>query len=97
MRGARWVWGVAAGLSGRGRRLRLGGRVKKKTRGSRRIERFADGSSLETLADGSVVLREGGLARASALGSGVGSGAASPAKGISYDDPPPMPRREGGC
>jgi hypothetical protein len=60
------------------------------------IETFADGSSLETLADGSVVLREGGLAKAAAVGSGVGSGAASPARGISYDDPPPLPPKEGG-
>jgi len=70
--------------------------VKEKTGTSGRIERFADGSSLETFADGSVVLREGGLAKAAAVGSGVGSGAASPARSISYDDPPPQPPREGG-
>jgi hypothetical protein len=74
----------------------VGERVKKKTGRSGRIERFADGSSLETLADGSVVLREGGLAEAAAVGSGVVSSASSPAKGISYNDPPPPPPSEGG-
>jgi hypothetical protein len=75
---------------------RLGKRVKKKTGRSGRIERFADGSSLETLADGSVVLREGGLAQAAAVGSGAGSAAASLVRGISYNDPPPLRPKEGG-
>jgi hypothetical protein len=57
---------------------------------------IADGSSLETLADGSVVLREGRLARAAAVGSRMGSESASPPGGISYDDPAPQPPREGG-
>src|ERR1035438_4590026 len=75
---------------------RLGKRVKKKTGRSGPFERFADGSSLETPADGSVVLCEGGLAKAAAVGSGVGSGAASPARVISYADPPPLRPKVGG-
>lgn len=73
----------------------VGQDMKKKPARSGKIQRFADGSSLETLADGSVVLREGRLAKAAAVGSGAGSGAASPAGGISYDDPPPPPMGSG--
>jgi hypothetical protein len=55
------------------------------------IETFADGSSLETCPDGSVLLREGRLARALPVRSDTGSGAAAPGKGINYNDPPPPP------
>ena len=92
-----WVWWPNLCGDEKQRQFhRLAKRVKKKTGRSARIERFADGSSLGTLADGCVVLREGGLAKAAAVGSGVGSSSVSPARVISYDDPPPLPPKEGG-
>lgn len=64
---------------------------KKPDKRSRSIETFADGSSLETCPDGSVLLREGRLARALPVRSEPGSAVAAPARPVRYDEPAPLP------
>jgi hypothetical protein len=64
---------------------------KKAGRPTSTVETFADGSSLETCPDGSVLLREGGLAGALAVRSEAGAPAAAPARQVRYDEPPPWP------
>ena len=66
--------------------------VKKKAdKAARTIEIFADGSSLETCPDGSVLLREGRLAWALPVRSEAGSPAAVPTRPVRYDEPAPRP------
>ena len=55
------------------------------------VERFVDGSSLETCPDGSVLLREGRLARALPVRSEANSSSVAPARLVRYDEPPPRP------
>lgn len=66
---------------------------KKPEKRSGTVQTFADGSSLETCADGSVLIREGRLARALPVRSEPGSAEAAPARPVRYDEPPPRPRR----
>jgi hypothetical protein len=62
---------------------------KKPGRLATTVETFADGSSLETCPDGSVLLREGRLARALPVRSEPGSAIVAPAWSVRYDEPPP--------
>jgi len=66
--------------------------MKKKADGpATTVETFADGSSLETCPDGSVLLREGRLARALAVRSEANSSSAASARPVRYNEPPPAP------
>ena len=62
---------------------------KKADRPAATVETFADGSSLETCPDGSVLLREGRLAWALPVRSEAGSPAAVPTRPVRYDEPAP--------
>ena len=77
MRAGRWLGTVRQSMK------------KKVDRPARTIETFADGSSLETCPDGSVLLREGRLARALPVRDEAGSLPATAARQVRYDETPP--------